>query len=280
MNLDTVDVVVLSSLHSTFLCVAPQGYCWESNTTFFQAFIIRKCGLEGFCFLYTIPYSSYLVWFGSGRSWVQVVADGRARISMGYCVRAMLCGFWCNSMESTLSWPWWSVEGTLPRDVRLWHSRSHVLSWQAPIFVSRLLQTFAYHKTMRYNLLTIWGLSRDHESLTSSQDPLLLSYSRMLWCASCKVCLVLTATSFDSIIFGLGALETRSQPFFDKYCRWCRSQLDKDEVDSVAALLGDLVAYRAKGASHLEVVAGKSQLLRICCYFRRTNFIAHQIWSC
>ncbi|KAG0625088.1 hypothetical protein M758_2G026800 [Ceratodon purpureus] len=34
------------------------------------------------------------------------------------------------------------------------------------------------------------------------------------------------------------------------------SQLDKDEVDSVAALLGDLVAYRAKGASHLEVVAG------------------------
>lgn len=34
------------------------------------------------------------------------------------------------------------------------------------------------------------------------------------------------------------------------------SQLDKDEVDSVAALLGDLVAYRARGASHLEVVAG------------------------
>ena len=39
----------------------------------------------------------------------------------------------------------------------------------------------------------------------------------------------------------------------------CRSQLDKDEVDSVAALLGDLVTYRARGASHLEVVAGK------CC---------------
>ncbi len=37
-----------------------------------------------------------------------------------------------------------------------------------------------------------------------------------------------------------------------------RSYLDKDEVDSVAALLGDLVAYRAVGASHLEVVAGKS----------------------
>lgn len=34
------------------------------------------------------------------------------------------------------------------------------------------------------------------------------------------------------------------------------SHLDKDEVDSVAALLGDLVAYRARGASHLEVVAG------------------------
>ena len=37
----------------------------------------------------------------------------------------------------------------------------------------------------------------------------------------------------------------------------CRSQLDKDEVYSVAELLGDLVAYRARGASHLEVVAGK-----------------------
>lgn len=28
----------------------------------------------------------------------------------------------------------------------------------------------------------------------------------------------------------------------------------------MAALLGDLVAYRARGASHLEVVAGKPQL--------------------
>ena len=37
----------------------------------------------------------------------------------------------------------------------------------------------------------------------------------------------------------------------------CRSQLDKDEVYSVAELLGDLVAYRARGASHLEVVAGE-----------------------
>jgi hypothetical protein len=36
----------------------------------------------------------------------------------------------------------------------------------------------------------------------------------------------------------------------------CRSQLKNDEVDSVAALLGDLVAYRAQGASHLEVLAG------------------------
>ncbi|CAM6029646.1 unnamed protein product [Sphagnum balticum] len=38
------------------------------------------------------------------------------------------------------------------------------------------------------------------------------------------------------------------------------SYLDKDEVDSVAALLGDLVAYRAVGASHLEVVAGVALL--------------------
>ncbi|KAJ7517256.1 hypothetical protein O6H91_21G016100 [Diphasiastrum complanatum] len=34
------------------------------------------------------------------------------------------------------------------------------------------------------------------------------------------------------------------------------STLDEDEVGSVAALLGDLVAYRAAGASHLEFLAG------------------------
>jgi hypothetical protein len=42
----------------------------------------------------------------------------------------------------------------------------------------------------------------------------------------------------------------------DTKCDGCRSQLKNDEVDSVAALLGDLVAYRAQGASHLEVLAG------------------------
>jgi hypothetical protein len=36
--------------------------------------------------------------------------------------------------------------------------------------------------------------------------------------------------------------------------------LKNDEVDSVAALLGDLVAYRAQGASHLEVLAGVAML--------------------
>ncbi|OAE30425.1 hypothetical protein AXG93_3483s1170 [Marchantia polymorpha subsp. ruderalis] len=38
------------------------------------------------------------------------------------------------------------------------------------------------------------------------------------------------------------------------------SVLEEDEVDSVAALLGDLVAYRAVGASHLEVIAGVALL--------------------
>jgi hypothetical protein len=38
------------------------------------------------------------------------------------------------------------------------------------------------------------------------------------------------------------------------------SQLKNHEVDSVAALLGDLVAYRAQGASHLEVLAGVAML--------------------
>jgi hypothetical protein len=35
-----------------------------------------------------------------------------------------------------------------------------------------------------------------------------------------------------------------------------RSVLEDDEVHSVAGLLGDLVAYRAAGAGHLEFLAG------------------------
>ncbi|CAM6120436.1 unnamed protein product [Calypogeia fissa] len=38
------------------------------------------------------------------------------------------------------------------------------------------------------------------------------------------------------------------------------SVLEEDEVNSVSALLGDLVAYRAAGASHLEVIAGVALL--------------------
>jgi len=33
--------------------------------------------------------------------------------------------------------------------------------------------------------------------------------------------------------------------------------LEEDEVYSVAKLLGDLVAYRASGTGHLELLAGK-----------------------
>lgn len=42
--------------------------------------------------------------------------------------------------------------------------------------------------------------------------------------------------------------------------------LDEDDVDSVAAVLGDLVSYRAAGASHLEFLAGLAllQLQRPC----------------
>ncbi|KAH9325411.1 hypothetical protein KI387_005589, partial [Taxus chinensis] len=40
------------------------------------------------------------------------------------------------------------------------------------------------------------------------------------------------------------------------------SILDADEVDSVAGLLGDLVAYRAAGAGHLEFLAGVALLQR------------------
>lgn len=36
----------------------------------------------------------------------------------------------------------------------------------------------------------------------------------------------------------------------------CRSVLEEDEVFSVAQLLGDLVAYRAAGTGHLELMAG------------------------
>lgn len=35
-----------------------------------------------------------------------------------------------------------------------------------------------------------------------------------------------------------------------------RSVLEEDEVFSVARLLGDLVAYRAAGKGHLELMAG------------------------
>lgn len=37
---------------------------------------------------------------------------------------------------------------------------------------------------------------------------------------------------------------------------WSRSALEEDEVYSVARLLGDLVAYRASGTGHLELLAG------------------------
>eukprot|EP01018_Ginkgo_biloba_P033959 Gb_37749 [translate_table: standard] len=40
------------------------------------------------------------------------------------------------------------------------------------------------------------------------------------------------------------------------------SVLEEDEVDSVAGLLGDLVAYRAAGAGHLEFLAGVALLQR------------------
>jgi hypothetical protein len=39
-----------------------------------------------------------------------------------------------------------------------------------------------------------------------------------------------------------------------------RTVLKEDDVDSVSALLGDLVSYRAAGASHLEVLAGVALL--------------------
>lgn len=38
----------------------------------------------------------------------------------------------------------------------------------------------------------------------------------------------------------------------------CRTVLEEDEVYSVAQLLGDLVAYRASGTGHLELLAGFS----------------------
>lgn len=38
--------------------------------------------------------------------------------------------------------------------------------------------------------------------------------------------------------------------------------MEEDKVDSVAQLLGDLVAYRASGTGHLELLAG---LFRFCC---------------
>lgn len=41
---------------------------------------------------------------------------------------------------------------------------------------------------------------------------------------------------------------------------------DEDEVDSVAAVLGDLVSYRAAGASHLEFLAGTPTVYLIMDY--------------
>jgi hypothetical protein len=57
----------------------------------------------------------------------------------------------------------------------------------------------------------------------------------------------------------------------------CRSQLKNDEVDSVAALLGDLVAYRAQGASHLEVLAGNLPSQKFLPAFKKlSNFFVGQ----
>lgn len=38
--------------------------------------------------------------------------------------------------------------------------------------------------------------------------------------------------------------------------------MEEDEVYSVARLLGDLVAYRASGTGHLELLAGSVPLLK------------------
>jgi len=38
-------------------------------------------------------------------------------------------------------------------------------------------------------------------------------------------------------------------------------------VDTVAALIGELLEYRAGGASHLEVAAGKSHTVRVFAVF-------------
>jgi len=43
---------------------------------------------------------------------------------------------------------------------------------------------------------------------------------------------------------------------------------DDDEIYSVAQLLGDLVAYRAAGTGHLELLAGFSQLYTCIGSFR------------
>ncbi len=53
--------------------------------------------------------------------------------------------------------------------------------------------------------------------------------------------------------------------------------MKNDEVDSVAALLGDLVAYRAQGASHLEVLAGNLPSQKFLPAFKKlSNFFVGQ----
>lgn len=44
--------------------------------------------------------------------------------------------------------------------------------------------------------------------------------------------------------------------FYCELINICRQVSEEDEVCSVAQLLGDLVAYRASGTGHLELLAG------------------------
>lgn len=44
--------------------------------------------------------------------------------------------------------------------------------------------------------------------------------------------------------------------FFNYFISLSRTVIEDDEVYSVAKLLGDLVAYRASGTGHLELLTG------------------------
>lgn len=44
--------------------------------------------------------------------------------------------------------------------------------------------------------------------------------------------------------------------FLNSFCTFSSTVLEDDEVYSVAKLLGDLVAYRASGTGHLELLTG------------------------